>query len=726
MEAAQDLAYRYDVADLLGPLLNFDPEIDTLNDRPYAPKPQVSRSRVSSRASLSVELDQLISPASSPSGAFRKSDSLSERSSESPTLRLAQQRGIDEFSPIYTARVRSQTRVSQLSKMWSEQQEPTPHYHSSPLSGKEKYYSEAALQRCLFPQNSVDFDTLVGSNESSGVLTTEMSQRTASFTFSSLEQRCKEILMGIFVNGDEYLSELFENLRDPDQPDKFNVNMTLDERNSTPLHWAVACGRIKTVELLLLRGANPLQVAQEGETPLMRAITTYTNYHNETLGCLLDLMQESAFVSDESGRTILHYAAFLSNIRSKRPMARYYTHEILELLERLRLTSDRPILAFINAKDIHGHTALHVATQLRCHSIAQMLLRSGANPFIKDNNGESPAEIGQDARFKRLFSLNPNVVYGYDDVANVDDYSDAPTTPVSSPSSPLTFPETAEDAQDNEQDANHSLAQETAAQLGKVFERNSVPKPMHPRGAKRRGSVLFGQQANAEQDAVTEDSRDCLVKKKRVDIAKQQLSKARRNLVEVKQSQANMMQIMIAASEIDRRYGRYCDNETQLDSSVSCMSSELNSQSVDSAVLQPEIRLPSIFNREPLVDPKEEQPMYYPSATASIVSECSNNEKTFESISDAAMLEANMIPMTTEEAKVVSDAEAYYRNDIESLKHKIQTYHLNHQSFLGELAMIEREREQKDVHYKRLISVCTDVSQKVIDQFFDPSTELDL
>ncbi|KAI8928151.1 ankyrin repeat-containing domain protein, partial [Entophlyctis helioformis] len=172
--------------------------------------------------------------------------------------------------------------------------------------------------------------------------------------------------------------------------------MPLDDQRSSPLHVAAAYGRLKIVKALLARGASPECRDVSGETPLMRAIGRSTCYEMDVFPFLLHLLRRSVFARDDAGRTILHHAAFLSQYPSKRVLSRYYTQCILDYADHAMSASTAvtqdTVESFMNAKDEHGRTALHVAAFYRNHRVVQMLLGYGADPLLEDAYGDTPIE----------------------------------------------------------------------------------------------------------------------------------------------------------------------------------------------------------------------------------------------------------------------------------------------------------------------------------------------
>ncbi|KAK6097674.1 transcription factor, variant 2 [Batrachochytrium dendrobatidis] len=239
-------------------------------------------------------------------------------------------------------------------------------------------------------------------------------------------ERCREIILGIYVYGDDYVYETFQYLRDQNSQTGYDFNLVLDNQGCRAIHWAAACARVKMLRMLIYRGANTCLRSNGGETPLMRAVGSHNNYTLETFPDILGLLMPSLFSTDISGRTVLHYICFVGGHRSKRAQAKYYMHYVLKYMSYaqpcLNITTDLKmenhtetnsvaamIEEFVNAQDSFGQTALHVAVRFRNHRLIQMLLRAGARRDICDKNGDTPLGIAGSS-LRTILLLNRSVV----------------------------------------------------------------------------------------------------------------------------------------------------------------------------------------------------------------------------------------------------------------------------------------------------------------------------
>lgn len=233
---------------------------------------------------------------------------------------------------------------------------------------------------------------------------------------SQIKLRKREILMAIFVEGDDNqsLATLFQHLKLPDNT--FDLNIRIDDTSSTPLHWAAGCARLSLVASLILNGADPNIYAYNGETPLMRAVYTTRNYEKKSFSALIKHLQQSLYARDSHSRTVLHHISILSQCKPKRNMAAYYFKCAANHIAAARTlvskandilgtpsASESAFIEFINLKDAFDETALHIAARYKMYRIVDILLQMGASTSVVNRSGETfQVMVLDDMRLQRL------------------------------------------------------------------------------------------------------------------------------------------------------------------------------------------------------------------------------------------------------------------------------------------------------------------------------------
>lgn len=146
-----------------------------------------------------------------------------------------------------------------------------------------------------------------------------------------------------------------------------------DTEGRSPLSWAIfsGCMTAHTVQMLLDAGANALEIDENGETLLHKAITA------DLRGRRTEKVDETALFTNV-GLLLQHGVD-------------------------------------INRRDNHGFTALHYAVQLWSKPVIEFLIRSGADPTVKPDNGQSLVDLVGDGRneVKRLKPIKRQEVLEY-------------------------------------------------------------------------------------------------------------------------------------------------------------------------------------------------------------------------------------------------------------------------------------------------------------------------
>jgi hypothetical protein len=364
LEAGKKLARKYNVDQLLQPILEFNPAEDNVGTKPALKRLPRPKSSEEFDIIGTIEYPHIKTPVRS-------------RVASAATPGVSPTRA--EFG----------------------QQEPTP--HSKEYIREREFVLPTTLTKRLFDEENAQrdfFDSVYArkrTRTSESYIESEEHEIPVVVTkFTSKEERKQMIMMHIFVEEDsEYNTLLFDQLIKDEQIESgYDLEIKLDDSNGTLLHWAAAYGRISLVELLISKGMK-VNVRSDGDiTPLMHAIDSVRNYSNKSMDRLLNLLGESLFSVDSEGRTALHYVNHLCRFRSKQQMSAYYMECIAHYIEDARLASKSPFIGFV---DLPEHktksTALHIACHYRCHKNAAMLIRLGAAKTLENSKGETAISL---------------------------------------------------------------------------------------------------------------------------------------------------------------------------------------------------------------------------------------------------------------------------------------------------------------------------------------------
>ncbi|KAL1923660.1 uncharacterized protein VTP21DRAFT_8640 [Calcarisporiella thermophila] len=209
----------------------------------------------------------------------------------------------------------------------------------------------------------------------------DVAEHPTSDSGSGIDQR--DLLMSLFLS--ENPNHYVEQFTSPDRVTTLDLNMHLDEKRNTALHWASSLGRADIVETLLNCGADPHRVNLSGETPLMRAIYHPGNGNNNTFPKLVRLLRDTIPSVDLKGRTIFHHVALMAGDKDRAEVAKFYMSSLLNYL--LQEARDTLIL---NKRDNNGDTAFTISAGLNDQTIMHQLLSIGANPT---NNDSHPIQL---------------------------------------------------------------------------------------------------------------------------------------------------------------------------------------------------------------------------------------------------------------------------------------------------------------------------------------------
>lgn len=207
------------------------------------------------------------------------------------------------------------------------------------------------------------------------------------------------------VYGDELLDYFLLSRQDaptlrPEPPTNFQPDYYIDSEKHSALHWASAMGDVEVIKQLKRFGANLAAQNCRGETPLMRSVNFTNCYEKQTFPAVMKELFDTIDARDESGCTVIHHAAIMKSGRvTSHSCSRYYLDNILNKLQETHNSNFVQVL--IDAQDIHGNTALHLAAKSNARKCIRALLGRGASTDIPNAEGIRAEELIQELNASR-------------------------------------------------------------------------------------------------------------------------------------------------------------------------------------------------------------------------------------------------------------------------------------------------------------------------------------
>uniref|UniRef100_A0A8B9CE68 Oxysterol-binding protein-related protein 1 n=1 Tax=Anser brachyrhynchus TaxID=132585 RepID=A0A8B9CE68_9AVES len=175
----------------------------------------------------------------------------------------------------------------------------------------------------------------------------------------------------------------------------------------TPLHLACYFGHAVVVEDLLKAGADVNVLNDMGDTPLHRAAFTG---RKEVVMLLLQRNADTSIVngSGETAKEVTHDKDIRNMLEAvERTQERKLEEELLGAARdgetgKLSALLNKPKPPDINCTDQMGNTPLHCAAYRAHKHCALKLLKSGADPKIRNKNDQTPLDLAQGAEMKLI------------------------------------------------------------------------------------------------------------------------------------------------------------------------------------------------------------------------------------------------------------------------------------------------------------------------------------
>ncbi|KLU89801.1 transcription factor MBP1, partial [Magnaporthiopsis poae ATCC 64411] len=231
---------------------------------------------------------------------------------------------------------------------------------------------------------------------SASYLAEEDRQDLSHFSTGHRKRKREELLQDLTdqqhsVYGDELLDYflLSRNERPairPDPPTNFQPDWAIDMDRHTAIHWAAAMGDVEIIKQLKRFGARLDVQNVRGETPLMRAVNFTNCYEKQTFPAVMKELFETVDHRDLAGCTVIHHAAIMKSGRVSSPScSRYYLDNILNRLQETH--GPDFVQQLLDAQDVDGNTAVHLAAQRGASKCIRALLGRGASTDVANNEG---------------------------------------------------------------------------------------------------------------------------------------------------------------------------------------------------------------------------------------------------------------------------------------------------------------------------------------------------
>ncbi|EGW32446.1 transcription factor [Spathaspora passalidarum NRRL Y-27907] len=174
-------------------------------------------------------------------------------------------------------------------------------------------------------------------------------------------------------------------------PDEIS-DVQLDPKGQTSLHFAATLASVNLVTAFIELGINsPIRGNSLGESPLISTIQVTNSMEKGNFSELLTKLYPDIWLFDNNKCSVLHHLT--AQLDKKAESSKFYTKKIIEYL----IHNDKHLFDFrkniVNAQDVEGNTALHVAVEKENKWFIKLLLELGADITLANKLGVSPSDF---------------------------------------------------------------------------------------------------------------------------------------------------------------------------------------------------------------------------------------------------------------------------------------------------------------------------------------------
>lgn len=201
------------------------------------------------------------------------------------------------------------------------------------------------------------------------------------------------------------LSHNSDQVPKPEPPVNFQPNWIIDTDGHTAMHWAAAMGDVEVMKELRRFGADLAAQNTRGETPLMRSVLFTNCQDKQTMPSVVKELMGTIDCIDFCQSTALHHAAAMTTSRQKHHCARYYIDIILNKMSES--LDPEQFQRIIDARDVDGNTAIHIAAKHKARKCVRALMGRGARTNIPNMDKVTAEELIQELNETRRTERHP-------------------------------------------------------------------------------------------------------------------------------------------------------------------------------------------------------------------------------------------------------------------------------------------------------------------------------